>query len=148
MTIDTSRRYFFVSAYNKHNKTEDFLANNNWRLGWLDDEDNKTYQNALKHLKNMREGDYIFLRSPMMKKDNLPFPNVNNREASAMRVLAAGIITGIVSDGHTVNVDWFKDYRAVDKIWYFYTERSAIWEVNFVHGRFAVELVDFALNDT
>ncbi|TDM04689.1 hypothetical protein [Macrococcus carouselicus] len=110
MTINTSKRYFFVGSQNRVDEPKDFLTTGKWRLGWFDDEDNKAYKTALKHLKNMRAGDFIFLKSTFTQKNNLPFQNVNNRSASVMRILAAGIIKSVEADGHTVLVDWFKDY--------------------------------------
>ncbi len=146
MVINIKKKYFFVGSQNGVDEPKDFLTNGNWRLGWFDDEDNKAYETALKHLKNMRPGDFIFLKSTFTQKNNLPFQNVNNRSASVMRILAAGIIKSVEADGHTVLVDWFKDYSDERKDWYFYTERNALWEPDLKTGRFAVELIEFALD--
>ena len=147
MSIDYSKRYFCVGSQNGVDEPQDFIKNGNWRIGWFGDEKNSDYKKALRYLERMRIGDYIFLKSTFTKKNNLPFPNVNDRTASVMRIIAAGIIEGIEDDGHTVKVNWIHDYSDQQKLWYFYTGRNSIWELDLIGGRFAEELVAFALNE-
>lgn len=147
MPIDYLKRYFCVGSQNGVDDPQDFIKNGEWRIGWFGDEKNSDYKKALRYLERMRIGDYIFLKSTFTKKNNLPFPNVNNRTASVMRIIAAGIIEGIEDDGHTVKVIWIHDYSDQQKLWYFYTGRNSIWELDLIGGRFAEELVAFALNE-
>lgn len=147
MSIDYSKRYFCVGSQNGVDEPQDFIKNGNWRIGWFGDETNSEYKKVFQSFERMRVGDYIFLKSTFTKKNNLPFPNVNNRTASVMRIIAAGIIEGIVDDGHTVKVNWIHDYSIEQKLWYFYTGRNTIWELDLIKGLFAEELIAFALNE-
>src|SRR5699024_10579727 len=107
-----SKNFFFAgTAIDGTDYTNDFMENNKWKLGWEGREDEEQYQSMRVYYDQMTEGDYIVLKSTYTRKNNLPFPNPNNKTASVMRIKAVGIITENMGDGHTVKVDWIRDYR-------------------------------------
>src|SRR5699024_3907155 len=94
----------------------------------------------------MNEGDYIVLKSSYTRKIDLPFPNPNNQFASVMRIKAVGIIQENIGDGHTVKVEWIRDYRATNKEWYFNTSRETVWMLDY-NSELSSQLIEFSLNN-
>ncbi|SOC40735.1 McrB family protein [Salinicoccus kekensis] len=141
------KNFFFVgSTIDGKDYTNEFVENNEWRLGWEGNEDDDHYQSMRTYYDQMREGDYIILKASYTRKNNLPFFNPNNKTASVMRIKAVGIIKENLEDGHTIKVDWFGDYRTTMKEWYFYTSRVAIWMLDY-KSELSGHLIDFTLND-
>lgn len=142
-----SKNFFFAgTAIDGTDYTNDFMENNKWKLGWEGREDEEQYQSMRVYYDQMTEGDYIVLKSTYTRKNNLPFPNPNNKTASVMRIKAVGIITENMGDGHTVKVDWIRDYRTTNKEWYFFTSRVAVWMVDYDNERHS-QMIEFALGN-
>ena len=142
-----NKRFFFAGAVvDGTDYTNDFMENNKWKLGGEGREDEDQYQLMRTYYDQMTEGDYIVLKSTYTRKNNLPFPNPNNKTASVMRIKAVGVIKKNIEDGHTVKVDWIRDYRTTNKEWYFFTSRVAVWMLDY-NDELNSQLIEFALND-
>lgn len=147
MQPEKEKRYFFVgTGIGEIDYIDSFMENNEWRLGWEGREEEAQYKQMLAQYNQMREGDYIILKSSYTRRINLPFDNPNNKSASVMRIKAVGIVKENLNDGHSIKVNWIKDYRETKKEWYFYTSRQAIWNVEFEEGRNS-RLIKFAIDD-
>lgn len=142
-----NKNFFFVgSAIDGTDYTSDFIENNKWKFGWESREDTDQYQLLRTYYDQMNEGDYIVLKSSYTRKIDLPFPNPNNQFASVMRIKAVGIIQENIGDGHTVKVEWIKDYRTTNKEWYFNTSRETIWMLDY-NSELSSQLIEFSLNN-
>ena len=142
-----NKNFFFVgSAIDGTDYTSDFIENNKWKFGWESREDTDQYQLLRTYYDQMNEGDYIVLKSSYTRKIDLPFPNPNNQFASVMRIKAVGIIQENIGDGHTVKVEWIKDYRTTKKEWYFNTSRETIWMLDY-NSELSSQLIEFSLNN-
>ena len=74
----------------------------------------------------MRVGDRIAIKSASTQRRGLPFDN-QNRTVSRLLIKAVGTIVANRNDGHAIEVEWDHDF--VEKSWYFYTNRSALWRL-------------------
>lgn len=142
-----NKKFFFVgTVIDGTDYTSDFMENNKWKLGWEGREDEEQYQSMRTYYDQMAEGDYIVLKSTYTRKNNLPFPNPNDKFASVMRIKAVGVIKKNLEDGHTVQVDWIEDYRTTNKEWYFFTFREAVWMLDY-NTELSSKLIEFSLNN-
>jgi len=142
------RKFFFVgTTIEGKDYTNEFMKNNEWRLGWEGKEDKDQYQLMRSYYDQMSEGDYVILKSTYTRKNNLPFLNPNSKSASVMRIKAVGIVKKNLEDGHTVKVNWINDYQRTTKEWYFYTSRVAIWMLDYNSDSRNSHLIEFSLND-
>ncbi|GAA3720742.1 hypothetical protein GCM10022378_08470 [Salinicoccus jeotgali] len=141
------KNFFFVgTTISEVDYTDEFINNNKWQLGWEGNEEEPQYKTMRTYYDQMSEGDYIVLKSTYTRKHDLPFFNPNNVHTSVMSIKAVGIIKNNLGDGHTVEVDWLKDYRNTKKEWLFYTQRQAIWMIDYKDYWNSL-LIEFAIND-
>lgn len=138
--------FFAGTVIDGKDYTNDFVENNEWRLGWVGQEDNDQYQSMRTYYDQMKEGDYLILKSTYTRKIDLPFYNPNNKSASVMRIKAVGVVKENLEDGHTIRVEWIRDHRSTMREWYFYTSRVAVWMLNTDYY-LSNHLIDFTLND-
>lgn len=129
-----------------------------WFVGTIDDNEafnrcleegiwfhNSTNKKNLDHVRSMKSGDRIAIKSTFTQKYDLPF-DTNNEAVSTMRIKAIGTVTQESQDGGvSVRVSWKKNFQPRD--WYFYTYRSSIWKVFPDENPFKANLVDFAFNN-
>lgn len=93
------------------------------------------------HLRSMRVGDRIAIKSAYTRKHGLPFEN-NGHTVSVMKIKARGSITR--ASGETpILVEW--EELDPPREWYFYTNRYTIWRLP--NKRFARELEGFIFDD-
>lgn len=126
-------------------QTSRFIAEGKWELGWYGEEDNSQYQKMLLKLKEMKAGDSIVIKASYTQKNGLPYENPDGKTSSVMKLKAKGTITKNLHDGHTVNVNWDKDFEP--KTWYFFTGRETIWDVSASPSESAKKLIDFVERD-
>lgn len=126
-------------------QTSRFITEGKWKLGWYGEEDNSQYQKMLLKLKEMKAGDSIVIKASYTQKNDLPYENPDGKTSSVMKIKAKGTITKNLNDGHTVNVNWDKDFET--KTWYFFTGRETIWDVSASPSESAKKLIDFVEND-
>src|SRR5262249_9183649 len=65
------------------------------------------------------------------QRKGLPFDN-RNKTVSRLVIKAVGTIVANRNDGKTVEVEW--DRHFIEKSWYFYTNRSALWHLRTDEG--------------
>lgn len=128
--------YWFVGA-TWGNKSEDqtsrFLAEGIWTNGYDD--------KLLDTVRSMRPGQRIAIKSSYVRKHKLPFDG-GGLSYSVMAIKSIGTITENLDDGKTVKVDWDKSF--VPKEWFFYTNRSTIWELKRGTRKYDDLLIAFA----
>ncbi|MFV5342720.1 AAA family ATPase [Acinetobacter oleivorans] len=129
--------YWFVGATFGRNEDqfERFISQRIWENG---------YENELTDkVQSMKVGDKIAIKSSYVRKNGLPFDSRGNF-VSVMAIKAIGTITANRNDGHFVDVDWevFKQ----PKEWYFYTNRTTLWEVKY-EADYAKKLIDFTFEN-
>ncbi|MDO6644086.1 McrB family protein [Acinetobacter guillouiae] len=129
--------YWFVGATFDRNEDqfERFISQGVWENG---------YENELiDKVNSMKVGDKIAIKSSYVRKNGLPFDSRSNF-VSVMAIKAVGTITANRHDGHFVDVDWevFKKPRE----WYFYTNRTTLWEVKY-ESTYAKELIHFTFEN-
>ncbi len=143
--VPTDQTYWFVGAYWKSRDPSDqsarFLMDHIWQNGYPD--------KYLDHVKSMKVGDRIAIKSAHTQKNNLPFDAKGNT-VSKMLIRAVGTITANPSDGRTVEVAWDEEW--VPKDWYFFTYQATIWKLrldeNYQYKEYAERLIRFAFNNT
>lgn len=136
--------YFVGAIIDGEDFTDRFLKEGKWEIGWRENESDPQYLKMLTHIKKMKKGDFIAIKSTYTKKNNLPFDNPLKMSISTMNIKACGIITENIGDGHTIFVDWDADFTPRE--WYFYTGRNTIWDVysDDIYGK---KLIDFTINN-
>ena len=121
-TIGTARQrpcWFVGASYGRtDDQTNRFIRDGIWENGY--------YDRYLDQVKSMRPGDRIAIKAAYRRKYNLPFNN-DGADVSTMAIKATGTIRKNVGDGRHVEVDWTR--VAPIREWYFYTNRSTVWEV-------------------
>ena len=116
--------------------TDEFLAEGLWRC------DSNRYSEKINAV---QVGTPIAIKAAFTRKNNLPFDN-HGETVSVMRIKARGTVRHNPRDGHTLRVDWDKDYEPAE--WFFFTLRPA-----FACVRRSLEdwkqgaLLDFAFGD-
>lgn len=144
--MDINGNIYFVGAViGNEDYTENFIDEGKWELGWYGSEENIQYQNMLSIYKQIKIGDTLVIKSSYTKKNNLPFPNPTNSKISVMKLKAIGKVTKNVGDGHTIIVDWNKEYQP--KEWYFFTNRQTIWSLSSSNSESAQKLIEFVKED-
>lgn len=135
--------YFLGAVWNGVDKTEDFVSNGYWEMGFSVQE-----QPSLSaQIKDMKVGEKVAIKSTTVQKHNLPFEWPGNKSVSKMAIKAIGTVKEASTDGVKVLVEWDADFQA--KEWYFFTYRKTFWRINEnnQHWRkYASKLVDFAFN--
>ena len=133
---DPDRQFWFVGAvWDEKDQTNRFLTEGIWQNGYDD--------KFSDHVKTMKPGDRIAIKSSFVKKYGLPFDN-QEKPVSCMRIKAIGTITEGTKDGKTVKVDWTPFEEPKD--WYFYTYRVTIVEAD-ANDDLARRLIQFAFGD-
>ncbi|HEY9790777.1 MAG TPA: AAA family ATPase, partial [Candidatus Obscuribacterales bacterium] len=119
--IDKDIDYWMVGAHwegqEPADQTQTFLANGIWTNG--------SEQNS-EIVKSMKTNDRIAIKAVTTQKLGLPFDN-RGTTVSCMKVKAIGRIVRNAGDGRSVEVEWDPDF--VEKTWYFYTGRQAVWRL-------------------
>jgi len=114
--------YWLVSAFwddrDPADQTERFLAEGIWENGYQDRYLNEVF--------SMRVNDRIALKSVSTQRKELPF-DARGQTISRMTIKAIGTIVANRADGRTVEVEWDPNFR--ERIWYFYTNRRAVWRL-------------------
>lgn len=84
-------------------------------------------ESAKEKVKTIQVNDKIALKSTYTRKHNVPFEN-NGQVVSVMAIKAIGTVTHNYGDGERLDVEW----KRCDpmKEWYFFTNRTTLWEVN------------------
>lgn len=143
MTVmDKKEKYYFVgSIIDGEEQIEHFIDEKKWELGWFDNENFLQYQKMLAIYNQIVPGDYIVIKSSYVRKNDLPFSNPTNTPVSVMKLKALGKVIKNENDGHTLLVDWDKNFNP--KEWYFFTGRQAIWDVTASKKEAAMKLVKF-----
>lgn len=144
--MENKKKYYFVGAsIDDEDQTARFVKKGKWQLGWFDQKSNAQYQKMLLKLNKMKPGDSIIIKATFTQKNELPFENSNGKLFSVMKLKAKGIITQNLYDGHTIKVDWDKNFEP--KNWYFFTGRETIWDVSASPFESAKKLINFVEND-
>lgn len=121
--------YYFVGAsFDEYDMTKEFVAQGIWKLGWEGVEDNDSYKKMFRIFEQINPGDRIVIKAAFTRKFNLPFKNPRNKKCSVMTLKALGTVIENLGDGHTLKVNWDKDFEAKD--WFFYTIQSTMWKPN------------------
>jgi len=133
------KSYWFVGAsYGKdsEDQTERFINDGIWQNGYKD--------KYLDLVRSMQPGDCIAIKSSYTRKRKLPFDN-KDKTVSVMGIKAIGVVTRNKGDGRFLDVEWEPRFEPVRE-WYFYTNRSTIWQV--VPGDWMVDgLIDFTFKN-
>ena len=92
----------------------------------------------------MRVNDKIAIKTVSTQRKGLPF-DARNQTIPRMSIKAIGTIVANRNDGKTVEVEWDPNFE--EKVWYFFTNRKAIWrlrtDVSYHFKEFAERLRDF-----
>ena len=136
--------YFVGTAFGQEDQSERFLRQNCWELGWKGQEENKQYIKMKKLYDQMKVGDYIALKATYTKSLHLPFANPKEEKVSTMKIKALGKIREKIDDGHTVLVDWDRNFE--EREWYFSTYQQTIWQVKD-QSPVKKALLDFVLDN-
>ena len=129
--------YWFVGASfgSNDDQFDRFISQGIWENG---------YENELVDKVNaMKVGDKIAIKSSYVRKKALPF-NSKGNFVSVMAIKAIGTITANRQDGHFIDVEW--QVLKEPKEWYFYTNRTTLWEVKY-DSEYAKKLIDFTFNN-
>ena len=118
--------YFFVGTkFGDDDYLEYFGKEGKWELGWHNNEENKQYQKMLKLFNKIKPGDVLFAKSTYVKKKNLPFVKKDDSKVSVMKIRGMATVKEVLDDGHTIIVDWKKEY--IEREWLFFTGQETIW---------------------
>lgn len=138
--------YYFVGAkIDDVDKTDSFLSSGKWELGWFEQENDKQYKKMSSVYNDIKPGDFLIIKSTYTRKKRLPFPIPADESVSVMKIKAIGEVLENLQDGHTLSVNWNKDFQP--KEWYFYTERQTIWKVPSDSNVVAKKLIDFVIDN-
>ena len=118
--------YFFVGTkFGDDDYLEYFRKEGKWELGWHNNEENKQYQKMLKLFNKIKPGDVLFAKTTYVKKKNLPFVKKDDLKVSVMNIRGMATVQEVLDDGHTIIVDWKKEY--IEREWFFFTGQETIW---------------------
>lgn len=140
--------YFFVGTrFGDDDYLEYFRKEGKWELGWHNNEENKQYQKMLKLFNKIKPGDILFAKSTYVKKKNLPFVKKDDLKVSVMKIRGMATVKEILDDGHTIIVDWNKEY--IEREWFFFTGQETIWFPSDIKYRTKEtnQLIKFAASD-
>ena len=140
--------YFFVGTkFGDDDYLEYFRKEGKWELGWHNNEENKQYQKMLKLFNKIKPGDVLFAKSTYVKKNNLPFVKKDDLKVSVMNIRGMATVKEILDDGHTIIVDWKKEY--IEREWFFFTGQETIWFPSDITYRTKEtnQLIKFAASD-
>ena len=140
--------YFFVGTkFGDDDYLEYFMKEGKWELGWHNNEENKQYQKMLKLFNKIKPGDVLFAKSPYVKKKNLPFVKKDDLKVSVMKIRGMATVKEVLDDGHTIIVDWKKEY--IEREWFFFTGQETIWFPSDIKYRTKEtnQLIKFAASD-
>ncbi|GMA68913.1 hypothetical protein GCM10025879_01590 [Leuconostoc litchii] len=138
--------YFVGTMMGEKDFSDEFIANGQWQLGWVGQEDNEQYQKMLALLNEIKIGDAVILKSTYTRTHELPFENYNDKSVSVMKLKKLGHVKQNPHDGHNLFINWETDFKSRE--WYFYTNRQTIWKVSD-SDKIAdtSQLIQFALNN-
>lgn len=117
---ETPTVWLVTSLWGDSDGTEGFLERGEWSLLTDTGSDNNH------RVKEMQVGDRIFLKDYVPRAANLPF-DANGGIVTAHRIRAAGTVIQASDDELRVGVEWDADFEP--RIWYFYTNNSAVWRL-------------------
>ena len=140
--------YFFVGTkFGDDDYLEYFREEGKWELGWHNNEENKQYQKMLKLFNKIKPGDVFFAKSTYVKKKNLPFVKKDDSKVSVMKIRGMATVKEVLDDGHTIIVDWKKEY--IEREWFFFTGQETIWFPSDIKYRTKEtnQLIKFAASD-
>ena len=140
--------YFFVGTkFGDDDYLEYFRKEGKWELGWHNNEENKQYQKMLKLFNKIKPGDVLFAKSTYVKKKNVPFVKKDDLKVSVMNIRGMATVKEILDDGHTIIVDWKKEY--IEREWFFFTGQETIWFPSDITYRTKEtnQLIKFAASD-
>ena len=140
--------YFFVGTkFGDDDYLEYFMKEGKWELGWHNNEENKQYQKMLKLFNKIKPGDVFFAKSTYVKKKNLPFVKKDDSKVSVMKIRGMATVKEVLDDGHTIIVDWKKEY--IEREWFFFTGQETIWFPSDIKYRTKEtnQLIKFAASD-
>ncbi|CAM1665302.1 MULTISPECIES: McrB family protein [Streptococcus] len=140
--------YFFVGTrFGDDDYLEYFRKEGKWELGWHNNEENKQYQKMLKLFNKIKPGDILFAKSTYVKKKNLPCVKKDDLKVSVMKIRGMATVKEILDDGHTIIVDWNKEY--IEREWFFFTGQETIWFPSDIKYRTKEtnQLIKFAASD-
>ena len=140
--------YFFVGTrFGDDDYLEYFRKEGKWELGWHNNEENKQYQKMLKLFNKIKSGDVLFAKSTYVKKKNLPFVKKDDLKVSVMKIRGMATVKEVLDDGHTIIVDWKKEY--IEREWFFFTGQETIWFPSDIKYRTKEtnQLIKFAASD-
>ena len=140
--------YFFVGTkFGDDDYLDSFRKEGKWELGWHNNEENKQYQKMLKLFNKIKPGDVLFAKSTYVKKKNLPFVKKDDLKVSVMNIRGMATVQEVLDDGHTIIVDWKKEY--IEREWFFFTGQETIWFPSDIKYRTKEtdQLIKFAASD-
>lgn len=140
--------YFFVGTkFGDDDYLEYFMKEGKWELGWHNNEENKQYQRMLKLFNKIKPGDVLFAKSTYVKKKNVPFVKKDDLKVSVMKIRGMATVKEVLDDGHTIIVDWEKEY--IEREWFFFTGQETIWFPSDIKYRTKEtnQLIKFAASD-
>ena len=140
--------YFFVGTkFGDDDYLEYFRKEGKWELGWHNNEENKQYQKMLKLFNKIKPGDVLFAKTTYVKKKNLPFVKKDDLKVSVMNIRGMATVKEVLDDGHTIIVDWKKEY--IEREWFFFTGQETIWFPSDIKYRTKEtdQLIKFAASD-
>ena len=140
------RPCWFVGAHfeTAGNQTERFVRDGVWEMEkW----DAPAHDRYVRQVESMQPGDRIAIKATFVRKDGIKFDN-KGKDVSVMAIKAVGEITENPGDGHRVRVNWTR--LDPQREWYFYTNRTTVWEVTPDSGSLpwaAEALIKFAFEN-
>ena len=140
--------YFFVGTrLGREDYLGKFRKEGKWELGWHNNEENKQYQKMLKLFNKIKPGDVLFAKSTYVKKKNVPFVKKDDLKVSVMKIRGMATVKEVLDDGHTIIVDWKKEY--IEREWFFFTGQETIWFPSDIKYRTKEtdQLIKFAASD-
>ena len=140
--------YFFVGTkFGDDDYLEYLRKEGKWELGWHNNEENKQYQKMLKLFNKIKPGDVLFAKTTYVKKKNLPFVKKDDLKVSVMNIRGMATVQEVLDDGHTIIVDWKKEY--IEREWFFFTGQETIWFPSDIKYRTKEtdQLIKFAASD-
>jgi len=101
----------------------------------------------LKLFNKIKPGDVLFAKSTYVKKKNLPFVKKDDLKVSVMNIRGMATVKEVLDDGHTIIVDWKKEY--IEREWFFFTGQETIWFPSDIKYRTKEtnQLIKFAASD-
>lgn len=133
---DMSRTWFVGAAINRQDQTQRFIEESIWQNGYSD--------KYIDLVNSIQIGDLIAIKSSYTRKYDLPFNNEGD-SISVMGIKAIGKVTDNIKDGRNLKVDW-KEINPIRE-WYFFTNRSTVWQLNKEDGWREEALINFAFKD-